>query len=206
MKFLEVNTCWIFLKCEIDFLWFFHGVKRLLSLFNNVTFCLLILVLDLFLNQDKRKASADNLMPQPPLKKIAMEGRMGAMRMNSMQVDVQGATAGFPSAVGGSSLGVSSIPRQLPNENFPGRQVGGQMVKTSSVLAQAWKEDMDAGHLLASLFEYFGESVFSYAPKSELSFFLWLISGDLLLSRMSIIPWFTIFCFYDVRGYTMCTC
>ncbi|XP_015901267.3 transcription initiation factor TFIID subunit 6-like isoform X2 [Ziziphus jujuba] len=121
---------------------------------------------------NKRKASADNLMPQPPLKKIAMEGRMGAMRMNSMQVDVQGATAGFPSAVGGSSLGVSSIPRQLPNENFPGRQVGGQMVKTSSVLAQAWKEDMDAGHLLASLFEYFGESVFSYAPKSELSFFL----------------------------------
>lgn len=145
----------------------------LVTLFNLIsTFCFLILVLNLFLNQDKRKASAENLMQQPPLKKIAMEGTMGAMRMNPMQVDMQGATAGFPTAVGGSSLGISSIPRQLPNENFPGRQVGSPMVNTSTVLAQAWKEDMDAGHLLVSLFKYFGESVFAYTPKPELSFFL----------------------------------
>lgn len=125
-------------------------------------------MLDLFLNQGKRKASSDNLMQQPPLKKIASDGTMVAMRMNSMQ----SATPGLPTAIGGSNVGVSAIPHQLPSENLPARQVGGQMPKTSSVLAQAWKEDMDGGHLLASLFEYFGESLFSFTPKPELSVFL----------------------------------
>lgn len=123
-------------------------------------------MLDLFLNQGKRKASSDNLMQQPPLKKIASDGTMVAMRMNPMQ------SAGLPTAIGGSNVGVSAIPHQLPSENLPARQVGGQMPKTSSVLAQAWKEDMDGGRLLASLFEYFGESLFSLTPKPELSFFL----------------------------------
>jgi len=54
----------------------------------------------------------------------------------------------------------------------PGREVGGRVVKTSTVLSQAWKEDMDAGQMLASLFELFGESVFAFTPKPELSFFL----------------------------------
>lgn len=111
-------------------------------------------------------------MQQPPLKKLATDGSMGPMAMNSMQADMQGAGAGFSTGIGASHGGVSSMSRQLPNENFPGRELGGQMTKTSSVLAQAWKEDMDAGQLLASLFEYFGQSVFTFTPKPELSFFL----------------------------------
>lgn len=124
------------------------------------------------INQDKRKASTDNLMQQPPLKRIATDGAMGVMPMNSMPVDIQGPTSGFPTAVGASNVGASSMSRQLPNENMSGREVGGQGLKMSTVLAQAWKEDLDAGYLLASLFELFGESMFAFTPKSELSLFL----------------------------------
>lgn len=134
-------------------------------LLNHHLLCFLI-------NLDKRRASMDNLMQQRPLKKIASEGTMGAVPMSSMQVDVQGTTGGYSTAVGASSVGLSSMTRQLPTENIPGREVGGRAVKVSNILAQAWKEDMDAGHLVAPLFELFGESLFSFTPKPELSFFL----------------------------------
>lgn len=121
---------------------------------------------------NKRKASTDHLMQQPPLKKIAADSAIGAMPKNSMPVEMQGAASGFPTAVGASSVSVSAISRQLSNENVPRREISGRGLKTSTVLAQAWKEDMDAGHLLASLFELFSESMFSFTPKPELSFFL----------------------------------
>lgn len=121
---------------------------------------------------NKRKASTDNLMHQPPLKKVAADGKMGVIPMNSMQIDMQGTMGGYSTAAGGSGVGLSSMSRQLPTENVSGREVGGRVVKASTVLSQAWKEDMDAGHMLASLFELFGESVLSFIPRPELSFFL----------------------------------
>ncbi len=124
------------------------------------------------INLDKRKASTDNLMHQPPLKKVAADGKMGVIPMNSMQIDMQGTMGGYSTAAGGSGVGLSSMSRQLPTENVSGREVGGRVVKVSTVLSQAWKEDMDAGHMLASLFELFGESVLSFIPRPELSFFL----------------------------------
>ncbi|PRQ32055.1 hypothetical protein RchiOBHm_Chr5g0042141 [Rosa chinensis] len=36
---------------------------------------------------NKRKASNDNLMLQPPLKKLAHDGMVGALPMNTMQRD-----------------------------------------------------------------------------------------------------------------------
>ncbi|KAK8644001.1 hypothetical protein V6N13_013278 [Hibiscus sabdariffa] len=113
---------------------------------------------------NKRKASTDNLMQQPPAKKIATESAMGMMPINSMQADVQGAASSFSNTVGGSNIGVSSMTRPLSNDNMLGREVGGRVSKTSTVLAQAWKEDTDAGNLLASLFELFGESMLSFTP------------------------------------------
>lgn len=123
-------------------------------------------------NQDKRKASTDNLIQQPLLKKMAADSTISAMPRNSMPVEKQGAASGFPTVVGASSVSVSAISRQASDENVPRREIGGRGLNTSTVLAQAWKEDMDAGHLLASLFELFSESMFSFTPKPELSFFL----------------------------------
>ncbi|KAB2032988.1 hypothetical protein ES319_D05G416800v1 [Gossypium barbadense] len=122
---------------------------------------------------NKRKAITDTLMQQqPPAKKIATESAIGMMPINSMQTDLQGEVSGFSTTVGGSSIGVSSMSRPLSNDNMLGREVGGRVSKKSTVLAQAWKEDTDPGNLLASLFELFGESMLSFTPKPELSFFL----------------------------------
>ncbi|KAF9666490.1 hypothetical protein SADUNF_Sadunf16G0234600 [Salix dunnii] len=121
---------------------------------------------------NKHKASTDNLMQQPLLKKIAADSTISAMPMNSMPVEKQGAASGFPTIVGASSVSVSAISRKVSNENTPRREIGGRGLNTSTILAQAWKEDMDAGHLLTSLFELFGESMFCFTPKPELSFFL----------------------------------
>ncbi|XP_057485587.1 transcription initiation factor TFIID subunit 6-like isoform X1 [Actinidia eriantha] len=122
---------------------------------------------------NKRKASTDSMKHQPPLKKIATEGQMGIMPTK----DVQGATGGFSTAPMSSDTGLPSISRQLTNGSISG--VGGRREKargllpnTSTILAQAWKEDMDAGNLLPLLFEYFGESMFSFIPMPELSFFV----------------------------------
>ncbi|KAG4150123.1 hypothetical protein ERO13_D05G375600v2 [Gossypium hirsutum] len=101
---------------------------------------------------NKRKASTDTLM----------QHAIGMMPINSMQTDLQGAVSGFSTTIGGSNIGVSSMSRPLSNDNMLGREVG----------AQAWKEDTDPGKLLASLFELFGESMLSFTPKPELSFFL----------------------------------
>ncbi|KAJ7960844.1 transcription initiation factor TFIID subunit 6-like [Quillaja saponaria] len=119
---------------------------------------------------NKRKASMDNIMQQPPLKKLATDGAVGMMPMNSMPGDLPGTIGGFSSGMGSSSVSISSMPQQL--SNMPGRGVGGGVVNASAILAQAWKEDMDTGHLLASMFELFGERVFSFTPKPELSIFL----------------------------------
>ncbi|KAI3410749.1 TAF domain-containing protein [Psidium guajava] len=115
---------------------------------------------------NKRKATSDNLMQQPPLKRVATEGMIGGMPANPMQ----GVASGFSGAVGVPGV---AVLRQLPNEGTSGRDASGSSaLRTSNVLAQAWKEDVNAGHLLASLFEYFGESMFCFTPKPELSIFL----------------------------------
>ncbi|GFZ04997.1 hypothetical protein Acr_17g0005690 [Actinidia rufa] len=90
---------------------------------------------------------------------------------------MQGATGGFSTAPMNSDAGLPSISRQLTNESISGvvgrrEKARGVLPNTSTILAQAWKEDMDVVHLLPLLFEYFDESVFSFIPMLELSFFV----------------------------------
>lgn len=112
-------------------------------------------------------------MKQPALKKMAVGSTLGAIPMNSMMVNMQGVATGLSTPLGGSSVGVG-IDRKFPNEMRPGREGVGfeQGAKGSTALAIAWKEDLDAGPLLSSLFQLFGEDLFSFIPKPELSFFL----------------------------------
>lgn len=117
---------------------------------------------------NKRKASADNSVQQPALKKMAMDSALGAIPMNSMMVDMQGAASGLPTPLGGSNIGVA---RNFPNEMRVGRE-GELGFKGSTALSIAWKEELDAGSLLTSLFPLFGEDLFPFIPKPELSFFL----------------------------------
>ncbi|KAI8552934.1 hypothetical protein RHMOL_Rhmol06G0306600 [Rhododendron molle] len=123
---------------------------------------------------NKHKASTDDMKHQPPLKKIAIEGPMGVIPSNSMPGDMQG---GFSNSPMGTDAGLPSISQQLTNERTSGmssrrEKVGGLPPNMPTILAQAWKEDMDAGNLLPLLVEYFGESMLSFVPLPELSFFL----------------------------------
>ncbi|XP_058218812.1 transcription initiation factor TFIID subunit 6-like isoform X1 [Rhododendron vialii] len=123
---------------------------------------------------NKHKARTDDMKHQPPLKKLAIEGPMGVIPSNSMPGDMQG---GFSNSPMGTDAGLPSISQQLTNERTSGmssrrEKVGGLPPNMPTILAQAWKEDMDAGNLLPLLVEYFGESMLSFVPMPELSFFL----------------------------------
>ncbi|PHT35387.1 Transcription initiation factor TFIID subunit 6b [Capsicum baccatum] len=126
----------------------------------------------------KRKASLDNMMTQPPPKKLMTDGPTGSMMANSLPVNTQGPATGYATTLGVTETGVSSAPHGLKqNENMlrtSGKRdlAAGQDQKTSVALDQAWKEDVDAARLLPSLFECFGERMYSFTPSPELSFFL----------------------------------
>ncbi|KAI4321999.1 hypothetical protein MLD38_035317 [Melastoma candidum] len=124
---------------------------------------------------NKRRASSDNLLPQPPQKKPAIEAnpmvrpmggsmQMSHMPMSSMQVAGASGTMTNP--------GVMGMGRLVHHEGVQGRDPRNLAARSSSVLAQAWKETVNAGQVLESLFDHFGESMFCFTVKPELSIFL----------------------------------
>lgn len=126
----------------------------------------------------KRKASLDNMMTQPPPKRLMTDGPTGSMTANSLPVSTQGPAVGYAVTLGVTETGVSSAPHGLQHNENTLRTIGkrdmtaGLGQKTSVALDQAWKEDLDAARLLPSLFECFGERMFSFTPSPELSLFL----------------------------------
>lgn len=130
-------------------------------------------------NGNKRKSLVSNHHPaqQPPLKKLAVDGSVSSM-------PVMPATSNAPSAADGFGNNASSDPVMRPsassgrlsNESIAGgsrRDTGNNRApKPHSILNQAWKEDLDAGLLLASLFELFGEGIFSFIQPVEMNVFL----------------------------------
>ncbi|KAF3325931.1 transcription initiation factor TFIID subunit 6-like protein [Carex littledalei] len=132
------------------------------------------------LPKNKRKASSTLNSHQPPTKKLA--------------VDPTGANSQFPSTDGpatssssgsnpnhhhshNSSNNNSSNAGNTTNtntniNNATGGGVHAQRVSGSAVLRQAWKEDMDAGHLLSSLHSLFGEGIFSFIQPAEMHCFI----------------------------------
>ncbi|XP_068636655.1 transcription initiation factor TFIID subunit 6-like isoform X2 [Aristolochia californica] len=128
---------------------------------------------------DKRKASNDLLSQQPPLKKVATDGSLGSISIvGDLQQGPPVAGDAFRAISGESEIGQSSSSGQISNSNesYSGgnrrEKAGRRGSNMSAVLMQAWKEDVDAGHLLASLYELFGEGIFSFTPSPEMSFFL----------------------------------
>ncbi|XP_009591415.1 transcription initiation factor TFIID subunit 6-like isoform X2 [Nicotiana tomentosiformis] len=128
---------------------------------------------------NKRKASMDNMISQPPPKKLMTDGPACAMLSSSLPVGIQGAIGGNATTLGVTDASLSSGPQGLQNENANNlmrasrREIaGGKIQKAPAALGQASKKDMDAANLLPPLFEYFGDSMLFFAPSPELSFFL----------------------------------
>lgn len=129
---------------------------------------------------NKRKANADLLEQQPPHKKVATDGPMVIQSNNSMPSDIRG-DLGVAAPLGDSEAGPSSSSsRRIPSEGISGSsgsrvsssRGGDQALKMSAVLNQAWKDDLNSGRLLVSLFELFGEGIFNFIPSPEMSLFL----------------------------------
>ncbi|KAK9089797.1 hypothetical protein Scep_028879 [Stephania cephalantha] len=120
---------------------------------------------------NKRKAASMEtaLQQQPPLKKVATDGPM-----SSAMAGTQATADGFPTTSGSTILSPTTSSRQVMNSSLPRQRERseGQTPKMSAALSQAWKDDLNAGHLLASLFEHFGESILSFTPSTEMSIFL----------------------------------
>lgn len=124
---------------------------------------------------DKRKANADYLEGQPPLKKMVIDGLAGVMLTNSLASHMEGTVV--PAASGNSNLVSPTSSRQMQNEIMSGStsrkgKHDDQILKRSAVLSQVWKEDLNSGKLLTSMLDLFGESMFCFIPAPELSLFL----------------------------------
>lgn len=127
--------------------------------------------------QDKRKISMDNMIQQPPLKKLVTDGPAGAVPSNSLPGGMQGASSGYTTNLGTTERGFASMPQALSSENLQRissrkEMTGAQVPKSQVGHNQAWKQDIDAAHLLPFLFEYYGESMLSFVSAPELSIFL----------------------------------
>lgn len=116
--------------------------------------------------QNKRKASME-LDQQPPQKKVASDGPKGVVPINSLPSATM--------ATGDSNMGPSSSGH-VNDESKLGATIkekgDKRALKMSAILAQAWKDDLNSGQFLFSLFELFGESIFSFIPVPEMSMFL----------------------------------
>ncbi|OAY68746.1 transcription initiation factor TFIID subunit 6-like [Ananas comosus] len=126
---------------------------------------------------NKRKPST-NLSPQqqPPLKKFAADPTASSLPPIPTPANFQGASAdGYPAQPSNSGIAPSSSSGQMANEGITGAirrdkgGAGGRPQNVSAVLSQAWREDLDAGHLFASLFGLFGEAIVSFVPLPEMS-------------------------------------
>lgn len=150
---------------------------------------------------------------QPPSKRVATDGPIGAASISSspspMQEEIAVApvgaapmqeetavapisapsTSSSPSPMqeettvavpsGNSDVGTSQSPGQTPNENRSGSKRGSvkegvspRAAKMSAILPQIWKDDLNSGQILVSLFNLFGEGILSFIPAPEMSLFL----------------------------------
>ncbi|CAD6214643.1 unnamed protein product [Miscanthus lutarioriparius] len=125
---------------------------------------------------DKRKSSTDLSATQPPLKKMATDATANSMASASKGGNMQGAMDGFSNQLANPGMMQASSSGQMV-ESIPSaairRDQGSDLAqRVSAVLRQAWKEDQDTGHLLGSLFEVFGEAIFSFVQPPEISLFV----------------------------------
>lgn len=118
-----------------------------------------------------------DLEEQPPLKKIATDGPVDAVSTSSMptpmEEDAAAATPLDNSDADHPSSSSGQIPPDSGSESRSKRGKGdSQAQKLSAILPQVWKDDLNSGKLLVSLFELFGEGILSFIPAPEMSLFL----------------------------------
>ncbi|MFQ6660686.1 hypothetical protein Gotur_029102 [Gossypium turneri] len=116
---------------------------------------------------NKRKASTEPMEHEPALKKIATDGPT-TVSANSSPSPMQVETVTTLASPGQYEAGQPSSSEKMPN------RVGkdGKVLKKSAILNQIWKDDLNSGRTLVTVFELFGESILSFIPSPEMSLFI----------------------------------
>ncbi|KAK2648717.1 hypothetical protein Ddye_016206 [Dipteronia dyeriana] len=125
--------------------------------------------------QDKRKESMDHSDQQPPNKRIATDGPIGVVSTSSSPSLMQEDTAALVPV--DDDVATSQSPGHIPHNGGSGskrvRDKGDSRAsKMAAILPQVWKDDLNSGQVLVSLFNLFGEGILSFIPAPEMSLFL----------------------------------
>ncbi|EOX93399.1 hypothetical protein QUC31_004118 [Theobroma cacao] len=122
---------------------------------------------------NKRKASMEPLEHDPASKKIATDGPIGMASAKSSPSSVQEETAA-PHPSSDLDVDQPSTSEKMPNDERSVNRGGkdSKVLKKSAILNQIWKDDLNSGRTLVSLFELFGEGILYFIPAPEMSLFL----------------------------------
>ncbi|CAN1167802.1 Transcription initiation factor TFIID subunit 6 [Linum perenne] len=123
---------------------------------------------------NKRK-EATELSGQPPVKKIATDGSIDTSASGSSPSQMQIVAVGEPqidSNTGPSSTQQANNGSESSHEIDRSSKRDCQVLKKSAILDLVWKDDLNSGQLLVSLFDMFGEGTLSFIPTPEMSLFL----------------------------------
>ncbi|MED6143027.1 hypothetical protein PIB30_002849 [Stylosanthes scabra] len=124
----------------------------------------------------KRKASLEQLEEdQQPLKKTNTDGELGVILTNSSLSHKQ-VVAGTQASSVDSIIPSPSASEQTKNNTVSNVVVRSNKVDTrawkSAALAQVWKDELNSGRTLVSLFDLFGEDILPFIQAPELYMFL----------------------------------
>ncbi|CAN6471833.1 unnamed protein product [Victoria cruziana] len=121
----------------------------------------------------KRKAVTDFSSLQPPVRKVASESISMSSQAESLPHathDAFSSASARASAVRTSSLANGTLSRgQRQDKGDAAHEVQKRTLNSAQVLL---KEDVDAGNLLSSLSELFGEAILSFVQSSEMMIFI----------------------------------
>lgn len=115
----------------------------------------------------KRKDNTEHSDDHPPLKKIATDVPLVSPN-NSFPSNSHGDIAGLS---GDSTVGPSSR-KSIARGKSGGPKVSSQGLEMGAIIDLIWKDDLDSGRLLVSLYEMFGESFLNYVPNPHMFCFL----------------------------------
>lgn len=103
------------------------------------------------------------------MKKIATDGTISSPSHSQVMTETQASSA--------NSIVVASSSGQMTNEAISDTRVQSEKLrsqapKTSAILAQVWKKELNSGRILVSLHDLFGEGILSFIPSPEMHLFL----------------------------------
>lgn len=115
---------------------------------------------------------------QPSPKKMVIDGPVVSSSNNTaITVGETGANVGKPEAETSSAQMQTDDDevedKDDENNNRQGRKDSSRYgSRTPAHLKQVWKDDLNSGQVVRSLFEVFGEGIMSFIPAPEMSLFL----------------------------------